>query len=112
MRLCGFRFQGWLVARWVGASVASERRGEGKRIARTRASYAFPGNGELGVEIFKRLTGWLESGRLWYVLVASPYGARWALTVLCHCVAEQGGGHLGRAGGDRGGVREDADVGC
>ena len=46
----------------------SERKGEGKRIARTRASYTFSGNGELGVEIFKRLTGWLESG----VIVVRP----------------------------------------
>ncbi|PIL26580.1 hypothetical protein GSI_12338 [Ganoderma sinense ZZ0214-1] len=42
----------------------SARRGEGKRIARARASYTFPGNGALGVQIFRRLTGWLESGAI------------------------------------------------
>ena len=42
----------------------SERKGEGKRVVRTRASYRSPGNGELGVEVFKRLTGWLESGAI------------------------------------------------
>ncbi|KAM5539563.1 hypothetical protein V8D89_006672 [Ganoderma adspersum] len=42
----------------------SERKGVGKRIARTRASYTFPGNGGLGIEIFKRLTGWLGSGAI------------------------------------------------
>ncbi|KAI1783462.1 GroES-like protein [Ganoderma leucocontextum] len=40
----------------------SEQKGEGKRIA--RASYSFPGNRELGVEIFKRVTGWLETGAI------------------------------------------------
>ncbi|PIL26604.1 hypothetical protein GSI_12362 [Ganoderma sinense ZZ0214-1] len=42
----------------------SARKGEGKRVARARAGYTVSGNGALGVEIFKRLTGWLESGAI------------------------------------------------
>lgn len=42
----------------------SEKRGEGKRVARAFGSYEVPGNGKLGDEIFSRLTGWLESGAI------------------------------------------------
>nr|VWP00375.1 Peptidyl-prolyl cis-trans isomerase (PPIase) (EC [Ganoderma boninense] len=42
----------------------SEKKGEGKRVARAFGSYDIPGNGKLGDEIFSRLPGWLETGVL------------------------------------------------
>ncbi|TBU36384.1 GroES-like protein [Dichomitus squalens] len=42
----------------------SERKGEGKRIAQAWGSYNVPGNKELGEAIYKRLTGWLETGAI------------------------------------------------
>ncbi|PIL26338.1 hypothetical protein GSI_12094 [Ganoderma sinense ZZ0214-1] len=44
--------------------VESEKKGEGKRVARAFGSYEIPGNGKLGDEMFGRLTGWLEAGVL------------------------------------------------
>ncbi len=40
----------------------SEKKREGKRIARAFASYAIPGNVTLGNEMCSRLAGWLEAG--------------------------------------------------
>ena len=41
----------------------SEKRGEGKRVAQAWASF-WPGNEELGDEIYQRLSGWLETGAI------------------------------------------------
>ena len=41
----------------------SEKKGEGKRVAQAWASF-WPGNEELGDEIYKRLPGWLETGAI------------------------------------------------
>ena len=42
----------------------SEKRGEGKRVARAFGSYALPGNVKLGDEMCSRLKGWLETGEI------------------------------------------------
>ncbi|EJF58866.1 GroES-like protein [Dichomitus squalens LYAD-421 SS1] len=42
----------------------SEKKGEGRRIGQAWATYDTPGNKELGEEIYKRLTGWLETGAI------------------------------------------------
>ena len=42
----------------------SEKKGEGKRIGQAWGSYNAPGYEDLGEEIYKRLTGWLETGTI------------------------------------------------
>ena len=42
----------------------SEKKGEGKRVARAFGSYALPGNVKLGNEMCSRLKGWLETGEI------------------------------------------------
>ena len=79
----------------------SEGKREGERIARTRASYTFPGNGELGVEIFKRLTGWLESG----VIVVRSSRITLRCKVGADCAVCSGAGWRSSRAGSRGSRR-------
>ena len=40
------------------------REGDGKRVARPFSSFRLPGNHALGIEVYKRMTGWLRDGTI------------------------------------------------